>query len=72
MKTECFCCVVFGFLQKRNEIDFLAEKTFFVFFLFRTDWIYSEKYDRQNASIQRSIQRTAANRTSTTNEESTA
>jgi hypothetical protein len=26
-------------------------------FIHRTDWLYSQKYDRQNASIKRSIER---------------
>ena len=42
-------------------------------FYFRADWLYSEKYDREHASIQRSIERTATRGTTLPKEqESTA
>jgi hypothetical protein len=33
-----------------------------ILFFYRTDWLYSQKYDRQNASIKRSIERSVSTR----------
>ncbi len=41
----CFACTDVFF---RGQIHIY-------FILFRTDWLYSQKYDRDNASINRSI-----------------
>ena len=38
----------------------------------RTDWLYSQKYDRQNASIKRSIERSSSRLVSGFNDESNA
>jgi len=41
-------------------------------FIYRTDWLYSQKYDRHNASIKRSIERSASRLVSGMEDESAA
>jgi hypothetical protein len=41
-------------------------------FFYRADWLYSQKYDRQNASIKRSIERSASRPLSEIEDESAA
>lgn len=48
----------------------LCESHMKVFVSCRTDWLYSQKYDRQNASIKRSIERSASRLVSGFNDES--
>ena len=43
-----------------------------IYLFSRTDWLYSQKYDRQNASLKRFIERSASRLASVTEDESAA
>jgi hypothetical protein len=67
-----FVCFASTYIFVLFSSTLLKCYNWYLFCFSRTDWLYSQKYDRQNASIKRSIERSVSRPTSGIEYESAA